>query len=117
MATDKSFADFLVDQMQAAGGITVKKMFGEYGLYKDGVIVALICDDKLFVKPTKAGEAFILQDDKVTPGAPYPGAKMYFHIKDRFEDREWISTLITLSKNELGEVKPKSKKKSKRKKI
>jgi hypothetical protein len=36
---------------------------------------------------------------------------MYFHIKDRFEDREWISTLITLSKNELGEVKPKSKKK------
>jgi len=41
---------------------------------------------------------------------------MYFHIKDRFEDMEWISTLITLSKNELGEVKPKRKKKSKRKK-
>jgi len=111
MSTDKSFADFLVDQMQGAGGITVKKMFGEYGLYKDGVITALICDDKLFIKPTKAGEKFILKDDKITYGAPYPGAKMYFYIKDRFEDRDWISTLITLSKEELGEAKPKRKKK------
>ncbi|MBN2753340.1 MAG: TfoX/Sxy family protein [Candidatus Goldbacteria bacterium] len=111
MATDKSFADFIVDQMQGAGGITAKKMFGEYGVYKDGVIVALICDDKLFIKPTKAGEEFILKDDKITYGAPYPGAKMYFYIKDRFEDRDWISALVTLSKNELGEVKQKRKKK------
>jgi len=117
MSSDKSFVDFITDQMRAAGGITVKKMFGEYGLYKDGVITALICDDKLFIKPTKAGEEFILKDDKITYGAPYPGAKMYFYIKDRFEDREWISALITLSKNELGKIKPKRKKKNNRKKI
>lgn len=78
MATDKNFVDFLIDQMQAAGGITVKKMFGEYGLYKDGVIVALICDDKLFIKPTKAGEKFILKDDKITLGAPYPAQRCTF---------------------------------------
>ncbi|MBN2753226.1 MAG: hypothetical protein JXR81_00025 [Candidatus Goldbacteria bacterium] len=39
---------------------------------------------------------------------------MYFYIKDRFEDRDWISTLVTLSKNELGEFKPKNKKNPKK---
>jgi TfoX/Sxy family transcriptional regulator of competence genes len=34
-------------------------MFGEYGLYSSGKMVALVCDDALYVKPTAAGRAFI----------------------------------------------------------
>ena len=33
-------------------------MFGKYGVYRDGVLVALVCDDCLLVKPTTAGRAF-----------------------------------------------------------
>jgi len=55
MASDKDFLDFIVDQIKNAGNITYLKMFGEYGVYSDGKIFALVCDNKLFFKPTKGG--------------------------------------------------------------
>lgn len=109
MATDKSFAEFIADQVEHAGVITCKKMFGEYGLYCDGKIVAFICDNKLFIKPTDAGRNFI--GDTITEAPPYPGAKMYFLIGDKVEDRDWISKLIRITYNELPEPKEKKKKK------
>ena len=51
MASDQEFVDFLVDQMQGVGGITFRKMFGEYAIYCNGKVVALICDNQFFVKP------------------------------------------------------------------
>ena len=55
MASKVEFVEFVVDQLQEAGTITYKKMFGEYGLYCNGKIFSLICDDQFFVKITKAG--------------------------------------------------------------
>ena len=63
MASDLNFVEFVVDQIQEAGEISYRKMFGEYAVYCKGKVVALICDDQLFVKQTKAGKAFI-GDDK-----------------------------------------------------
>jgi len=51
MATDKAFVDFVLDQIENAGEVTAKKMFGEYGVFSNGKIFALICDNKLFIKP------------------------------------------------------------------
>ncbi len=59
MSTDKSFVDFVLDQIENDGEITAKKMFGEYGLFCDKKIFALVCDNKLFIKPTEVGRAFI----------------------------------------------------------
>ena len=109
MASDLSFIEFVVEQMANAGEITYRKMFGEYGLYCDGIIMALICNDQLFAKPTEAGRAFI---DELAEAPPYPGAKPYFLIEDRFDDREWLSTLIRVTVKELSEIKPKPKKKN-----
>lgn len=67
MASSKSFADFVTDQIQGAGEITVKKMFGEYGIYSDGKIFGLICDNKLFIKPSLAGKAFIGKPAEAAP--------------------------------------------------
>ena len=107
MATDLEFMEFLADQMAGAGEITFKKMFGEYAVYCGGKVVALVCDNQLFVKPTAAGRAFI--------GAPveapaYPGAKNSFLIEDAFEDREWISELIRITARDLPAPKPKKPK-------
>jgi TfoX/Sxy family transcriptional regulator of competence genes len=110
MATDKAFVDFVLDQIDDAGEITAKKMFGEYGVFSNRKIFALICDNKLFIKPTEAGRAFI-QD--VVEAPPYKGAKPSFLIEDKIEDREWLSELIRISLKELPEPKPKKKKKSK----
>ncbi len=107
MASDKKFVEFVTDQIDNAGEITHKSMFGEYGLYADGKLFALICDNKLFIKPTESGRAFI-QD--VIEAPPYPGAKPSLLIEEQIEDREWISNLVRITVRELPEPKPKKKK-------
>ena len=104
MASDLEFVEFVVDQIDNAGVITYKKMFGEYAIYSDGKIFALVCDNQLFIKPTEGGRSFIGDVDEVPP---YPGAKLNFLIGDKIDDREWISDLIRITVNELPEPKPK----------
>lgn len=92
MATKQSTVDFLTDQIAGAGNIRSRKMFGEYALYCDEKVVALVCDDQLFVKPTEAGEEFI---GKPQMAPPYPGAKNYYLISgDLWEDANWLSELV-----------------------
>ena len=59
MASDKAFVEYVVEQLERGGDITYKSMFGEYGLYADGKFFAVVCDNKLFIKPTDAGRSFI----------------------------------------------------------
>lgn len=75
MASQQSTVDFIVEQIGGAGRVSARKMFGEYGIYCDGKMVALVCDDQLYIKPTAAGRAYI---GDVTEGAPYPSAKPWF---------------------------------------
>jgi TfoX/Sxy family transcriptional regulator of competence genes len=107
MASDQKFVDFVTDQIKGAGEIMANKMFGEYGIYSDGKIFGLICDNKLFIKPTKSGREFI---GEVVEAPPYPGAKPSFLIGDKIEDSEWLSQLVRISVKELPEPKQKRKK-------
>ena len=109
MASDQEFVDFLVDQMGDAGVVRGMKMFGEYALYCGDKVVALVCDNQLFVKPTPGGRAFI---GAPLEAPPYPGAKNAFRIEDAFEDREWIAQLIRITAAELPPPKPKQRKPS-----
>ncbi len=106
MASELRMVEFIAEQMEAAGEITYRAMFGEYALYCDGKIIALVCDDQLFVKPTNAGRAFI---GDVAEAPPYPGAKPYFLIEDQLEDREWMGNLVRLTAEELPEPKPRKR--------
>ncbi len=107
MATDQSFVDFVVDLIEDAGEITYRKMFGEYAIYSNGKVFGLVCDNKLFVKPTEGGRKFI---GEVVEGYAYPGAKPSFLIEEKLEDSEWLSELIRITLCELPEPKPKKKK-------
>jgi len=109
MASDQSFADFVVYQIEKAGEITAKKMFGEYGIYADGKLFGLICDNKLFIKPTEAGRKYI--GEALVEAPPYSGAKPSFLIEEKIEDRDWLSELVRISVKELPEPKPKKRKK------
>ena len=71
MASSQRTVDVILEQAEGAGTMTAKKMFGEYGLYLDGKMIALVCDDRLFVKPTLAGRLHI---GEVQEEPPYPGA-------------------------------------------
>jgi TfoX/Sxy family transcriptional regulator of competence genes len=73
--------------------------FGEYGIYYRDKVVAMLCDEQLFIKPTHAGLAF-LKNPEYSP--PYSGAKDYFLIpEDEWEDSEKICTLIQISEPEI----------------
>ncbi|MGE4063587.1 MAG: TfoX/Sxy family protein [Rhodospirillaceae bacterium] len=103
MASRQETAGFLLDQLRGLR-VSAKKMFGEYGVYCDGKIVALVCDDQLFVKPTAAGRSLI---GKVREAPPYPGAKPYFLIED-LDDAEALSELIRVTARELPPPKAKT---------
>jgi len=107
MASEQKFVDFIIDQIDYSGHVTYKKMFGEYGLYFDDKLFALVCDNKLFVKPTLSGRAYIKD---IVEAPPYPGAKNQFLIEEQLEDRDWLKKLVSITVAELPEPKPKKKK-------
>ena len=108
MGSDMEFISFVLDQIENAGEITAKKMFGEYSIYSNGKLFGLICDNHLFIKPTESGRKYI-KNPMERP--PYEGAKSSFLIEDKIEDREWLSELIRLTVRELPEPREKKKKK------
>ena len=110
MASDLNFVEYICEQIDGMGRVSFRKMFGEYAIYYGDKVVALVCDNQLFVKPTVGGRATI---ENVIEAAPYPGAKPYFLIEDRLDDREWLSNLIQLTASSLPAPKPKKPKKAK----
>lgn len=108
MASDQAFVDFVLDQLQPAGPVSARKMFGEYGLYWDDKIFALVCDNKLFVKPTAAGRAYLAT--ALVEAPPYLGAKPSLLIEEGLDDRAWLQQLVRLTVAELPPPKPKKQK-------
>lgn len=105
MSTQQKTVDYILEQSAGAGGMTAKKMFGEYGMYCDGKVMAFICDDQLFIKPTEAGRAYL---GEVTEAEAYPGSKMYFLIDgDRWDDADWLAGLVRVTAAALPMPKPK----------
>lgn len=111
MSTKPSTIEYIEDQL-ASLGVTSRKMFGEYTLYCDGKVVALVCDDALFVKITEVGKLFL--GEKYVEAPAYPGAKPSMRIdEDDIENREWITKLIQITTKSLPKPKPQARAKKK----
>ncbi len=109
MTTRQETVDFLLEQLGTVHGVSARKMFGEYALYVGPKVVALICDDQLFAKPTEAGRAMI---GNPVDGFAYPGAKASFLIAgELWDDADWLCELIRKTELEVSMPKPKKPKK------
>ena len=106
MPNDQDFIDYVVDQTRNSD-VTYRHMFGGTTLYMNGKVVALICDNQLFVKPTEAGRSYI---GDVTEAPAYEGSKDFFLIQDEIDDSEWLTELIRRTEQELPSPKPRKKK-------
>jgi len=104
MASEAGFVEYVCDQLSGAGRISSRKMFGEYAIYCDGKVIALVCDDSLFVKPTPGGRAFA---GTVVEAPPYRGARLFFLVEEQLDDREWMAELVRVTASELPAPKPK----------
>ncbi|WP_284568325.1 TfoX/Sxy family protein [Xanthomonas graminis] len=103
MASDASYVDYVLEQAALGAALTCKKMFGEYALYLDGKVVAFVCDNQVFVKPTAAGRALL---GEVVEQAPYPGGKPHYLIDEGLEDRTVLQRLLRATAQALPASKP-----------
>ena len=111
MASTEEFVTFVTDLIDDDCAVTSRKMFGEYGVYSGGKMFGVVCDDRLFVKPTEEGRAYI--GSELVEAPAYPGARPSFLIEGRLEDTAWLSELVRITVRALPEPKPKKKRKKK----
>ena len=112
MSSNQDFINYVCEQVGLAERVTYKRMFGEYAVYVDGKVVAFVCDNQLFVKPTVLGKQLV---GNIAEAPPYPGAKLYFLLGERLDDRDLMRQLFLITASELPMPRTKSKSKSKSK--
>ena len=107
MATKPETVSYLKEQLGGAGPIRIKAMFGEYALYIDEKLVALIADDRLFMKRTPHGDSVLGPDHKAPA---YPGAKPSLLVpEDKVADADWLCEVVRITSEQLPAPKPKKK--------
>ncbi len=79
MSTQKSVVEFILEKLGDSKRFSVRAMFGEYALYAEGKVVALICDDQLYVKILPASQELEKLCEK---GEPYPGARPHYVVEE-----------------------------------
>ncbi|KAA8884049.1 TfoX/Sxy family protein [Nocardia colli] len=109
MSTDKATVAGILEQLEPLD-VRARAMFGEYGLYCDDKLVALIADDHLFVKPTAVATGYA---DESWLAPPYPGAKDYYRVPaPRLADTAWLGEFVQRTAEVLPVRVPKSRKPS-----
>jgi TfoX/Sxy family transcriptional regulator of competence genes len=110
MASSSDTVQYIVDQVGLGRRLSSKKMFGEFALYLDEKIVALVCDDQLFLKPTDQAKVFL---GKVKLAPPYPGAKDYYLLADELDDPDRLREAVLITAEALPVPKKKDAKAAK----
>lgn len=114
MASDADFVDYVREQLGLGDRLAQRRMFGEYALYVDGKVVALICDNSLFVKPSPAVAKLA---PTLPERQPYPGAKAYPVADELLDDADALRALILHTARLMPPPKPKKPKATARKRV
>jgi DNA transformation protein and related proteins len=82
--SDSHFIDHVMELLRGLDGISVRRMFGGYGVFRAGLMFGLVADDQLFLKVDKVNK----------PDFQEAGSSPFFY--DR-RDRSGVSQSIALS--------------------
>jgi TfoX/Sxy family transcriptional regulator of competence genes len=108
MATSPDTIEFILEKLRYPSRFKARAMFGEYALYADGKVVALVCDDLLYVKIMPESQELAGFCDT---GAPYPGARPHYVIEeDQLSKLESLPAMLLAMARALPKPKPKKKK-------
>ena len=109
MATKKETVEFILGKLRNRDRFSVRAMFGEYALYAEGKVVALVCDDLFFVKILPASSELESQCEK---GEPYPGARPHYIVDEgQLSGIETLPAILAA----IADSIPAKKKKARRK--
>lgn len=104
MATDQDFVEYVAEQASLGERLSYRKMFGEYAVYVDAKVVALACDNQLFVRPSAAVDALGLD---LPTGPPYPGAREHPIADELLDSPERLQRLLLETSKHMPVPKPK----------
>ncbi len=89
MASSSEYLTYVLELLREVGGISYKKMMGEYILYKDEKIFGGVYDNRFLVKKVAGLENYHMKEQ-----IPYPTAKPMFLIDS--EDPEEIQDIVSI---------------------
>jgi len=79
MATSPEYALFVENQFRGLDGFSMKRMFGEYGIYLQGRILGFLADEQILLQDTPTAR-------KLLPDAErrelFPGSKLFIIFPD-----------------------------------
>ncbi len=107
MPTSPATIAHILDTLADLPGLRAAKMFGEYGLYLDSKVVALICDDTLFAKATASARPLI---PGISMGPPYSGARDHMILNALLDDPDLCARVLRAIASDVPEPKPKQPK-------
>ena len=90
----------------AALPLTHRRMMGEFVLYLDGKVVAVVGDDRLWLKPMP-GALAVLPDCQ--RAAPFPGAKDWIDADPALDEPDRLVAALRAIATELPVPKPKKR--------
>lgn len=104
MATERRFVDYVAEQAGLGERLSARRMFGEYGLYVDGTVVAFCADNSLFLK--RVPETAALLDD-LPQQELFPGSKPYALADELLDEPERLRELLLALQRVLPQAKAK----------
>lgn len=79
MSSDKNYLKLVLDKLDSLYDINYKSMMGEYIIYYKNKIIAYVCDNHLFIKPTNKAK-YLIKNYVLKP--PYQNAKDMIFIEN-----------------------------------
>ena len=71
MSVSDEFVDYVVEQLSGWGEVSVRRMFGGAGLYREGTMFCVVAEDMAYLKVDDSSREDFLQAGSA-PFEPYP---------------------------------------------
>ncbi len=96
MAVSDEFVEYVVEQLSSWGEVTIRRMFGGAGLYREGAMFVVLADDVAYLKVDDSNRDDFLRAGSA-PFEPYPDKikttiRTYYEIPaDVLENRDELA--------------------------
>jgi len=119
MATSSGYLDFVTEQLACVGFVAARRMFGGAGIFRDGVMFALVADETLYFKADETNrpdyEAEGLEAFAYATSSGRNTIMSYWRVPERlFDDademRAWAGkALAAAERGQLKKAAPRKK--------
>ena len=79
MATSREYALFVENLFRGVDGFSMKRMFGEYGIYLQGRVLGFLCDEQILLQDTPTARKLLPDAEKKEL---FPGSKLFIIFSD-----------------------------------